>query len=119
MADLFAVTDRGDLEAVVVYLHDDVQVVFGNNDPIRGKDAYKALYRQLTATLRGIRHQIHAVWHTAENTDLVIAAMTVHYTRLDERIVSVPCCNVLQLGDGLIRRYQVYLDIGPVFDQLH
>jgi len=43
ITELFAATDRGDVEAVTGFFRDDVEVFFGNNDPIRGRQAYAAL----------------------------------------------------------------------------
>ncbi|MDT7691124.1 MAG: hypothetical protein QOI75_491 [Pseudonocardiales bacterium] len=114
ITELFAATDRGDVEAVTGFFRNDVEVFFGNNDPIRGRQAYAALYGRITGSLRGVRHELHDVWHAAEDGDLVLARLTVHYTRLDGSVVSVPCCNVFRLG-GLTAQYRVYIDIGPVF----
>ena len=38
-----------------------------------------------------------------------------HYTRVDGRKVTVPCCNVFQVGDGLVWAYRSYLDMTPVY----
>lgn len=46
---------------------------------------------------------------------MVAASMTLHYTRSDMVTVSLPCCNIVHIDDGLICRYQVYVDITPVF----
>ncbi len=110
---LFAATDRGRIDAVSSYLHDHVEVRFDNYDPIHGKDAYAALYREFSSNFRGIRHEIHDIWHAAESTDVVVASMTVHYSRHSGSVVSVPCCNVLHVENGRIRKYCVYLDITP------
>jgi hypothetical protein len=45
----------------------------------------------------------------------VIAELDVHYQRLDGRRVTLPCCNVFRVRDGLVSDYRVYLDIGPVY----
>jgi ketosteroid isomerase-like protein len=45
--------------------------------------------------------------------DVVITEMAVDYERLDGRKVTLPCCNVFRVRDGLISDYRVYLDIGP------
>jgi len=115
ITELFAATDRGAVEAVSRFFRDDVEVFFGNNDPIRGRAAYAALYSQFTGSLSGVRHEIHDVWHAAEEGDVLLARLTVHYTRLDGLMVSLPCCNVFRLSGGLIAQYRVYVDLGPVF----
>jgi ketosteroid isomerase-like protein len=115
ITELFAATDRGDVEAVSRFFRGDVEVFFGNNEPIQGRAAYAALYSQVTGSLSGVRHEIHDVWHAAEEADILLARLTVHYTRLDGLVVSLPCCNVFRLDGGLIAQYRVYVDVGPVF----
>jgi ketosteroid isomerase-like protein len=55
------------------------------------------------------------LWQVAGNPDIVIAEMTVHYSRLDGTSVSLPCCNVFRTHDGAIADYQIYMDVNPVF----
>jgi hypothetical protein len=47
--------------------------------------------------------------------DVVIAEMNVRYERLDGRKVTLPCCNVFRVRDGLVSDYRVYVDLGPVY----
>ncbi|MEA2564875.1 MAG: hypothetical protein QOD49_52, partial [Actinomycetota bacterium] len=61
------------------------------------------------------RHEIHDIWHAAEDADVLIARMTVHYTRLDGSSIGLPCCNIFRMRGDLIADYRVYMDINPVF----
>jgi hypothetical protein len=36
--------------------------------------------------------------------------------RTDGRELTLPCCNVFRLPDGLVADYRVYVDIGPVYE---
>jgi ketosteroid isomerase-like protein len=112
---LFAALDRGDLRAVSSYLNDDVVVVLSNQEPIRGATAFVELYEQVTGTLAGLRHELHDVWSAAEDPAIWIVRMTVHYSRLDGKTVSLPCCNVLRFAQDLVSNYQVFMDMAPVF----
>lgn len=112
---LFAAIDRGDIRAAVGYMHEDVVLWFGNLDPVHGRDAIESLNVEFTSQLRGVRHELHDVWTPAGEGDVRIVRMTVHYTRLDGDVVSLPCCNVYRLRDGAIVEYRVYMDAGPVF----
>ena len=49
--------------------------------------------------------------------DALIAEFDVHYTRLDGREVTLPCCNVFRLRDGLVSEYRSYIDANPVYAQ--
>jgi ketosteroid isomerase-like protein len=115
LAAMFAALDRGDLEAMLASLHDDVVVRLGNQPPIHGLAAFKDLHTELTASLGGVRHELHDVWTATEDAAIRVARMTVHYTRLDGQVVSVPCCNVFRVRDGAISEYDVFLDVTPVF----
>ena len=112
---MFTASDSGNIDGLLNFLTDDVVLVFGNADPVRGKAAVEAQARQVTSRLKGVRHEIHDIWQTGENADVVIARMTVHYSRLDGSIVSLPCCNIFRMSGGLIADYRIYMDVNPVF----
>ena len=112
---LFAAVDRRDGDAVLGFLTADVVLVFGNNDPMEGKARFEEAQRSFASLIGGLRHEIHDIWHAVEDSDVVIARMTVHYTRLDATGVSVPCCNIFRMSGDLVAEYRVYMDINPVF----
>jgi len=112
---MFAASDSGDVAAMLRFLTDDVVLVFGNAEPIHGKTAVEALFRQVTSRLRSVRHEIHDIWQASEDARVSIARMTVHYTRLDGSVVSLPCCNIFCVSGDLIADYRVYMDVNPVF----
>ena len=64
------------------------------------------------ASIAAIRHEITSMLSVG---DVVIVEMAVHYERLDRRKVTLPCCNVFRVRDGLVSDYRGYLDIGPVY----
>ena len=112
---LFAALDAGDLATVSSYLRDDVVVILSNQEPIHGAAAFAELYGQVAGMLAGLHHEIHDVWSAAEDPTVLIAQMTVHYTRRDGKTVSLPCCNVFHFAENLVSGYQVFMDMTPVF----
>jgi ketosteroid isomerase-like protein len=112
---MFAAVDRRDGDEVLGFLTDDVVLVFGNNEPIEGKERFGEAQRNFAFLIKGLRHEIHDVWRAVEDPDVLVAAMTVHYTRLDGSGVSLPCCNVFRMSGELIVDYRVYMDMNPVF----
>jgi ketosteroid isomerase-like protein len=112
---LFNAIDHGDIDAMAAFLRDDVVTRLGNQPPLLGAQAFKDLYAQLTKSISGIRHELHDIWTAAGDEAIRVVRMTVHYTRLDGNVVSVPCCNTFCLRDGAIAEYQVYIDLTPVF----
>jgi ketosteroid isomerase-like protein len=111
--ELFAATDAKDVVANAAYVADDIELRFGNNEPVVGKAAYEAMSKEFYASLKSLRHEIHSLW--TEDDDVVITEMTVHYERLDGRQLSLPCANVFRLRDGLVADYRIFMDINPVF----
>jgi ketosteroid isomerase-like protein len=111
--ELFATTDAKDIEANAAYLTDDVELRFGNNDPVIGKPAYIATSKDFYGSLGSLRHEIHSLW-TIED-DVVVTEMTVHYERLDGQRLSLPCANIFRLRGGLVADYRIFMDITPVF----
>jgi ketosteroid isomerase-like protein len=112
---MFAASDGGDIEGLLSFLTDDVVLVFGNADAVHGKAAVAAQASQVTSRLKGVRHEIHDIWQAAEDADVIIARMTVHYSRLDGIVVSLPCCNIFRMSGDLIADYRIYMDVNPVF----
>jgi ketosteroid isomerase-like protein len=112
---LFAAVDRRDGDTLLGLLADDVVLVFGNNDPIEGKRRFAEAQRDFSSAIKGLRHEIHDVWSAVEDPDVLIARMTVHYTRLDGSGVSLPCCNVFRMSGEVVADYRVFMDMTPVF----
>jgi ketosteroid isomerase-like protein len=110
-----AAGDSGDTTTQASFFTDDVVIGFGNLDPIQGKDIAESYARQFLSSLKGMRHEIHEIWHPVEDDNLAVAQMTVHYTKLDGTVVSLPCINVFRFRGDLIADDRVYMDINPVF----
>jgi ketosteroid isomerase-like protein len=91
---------------------DDVQLRLGNAESVRGKSAFVEAVNAFLASVGGFRHEVLSVW---SDGDALIAEFDVHYTRLDGGEVTLPCCNVFQLRDGLVAEYRSYIDATPVY----
>jgi ketosteroid isomerase-like protein len=109
---LFEAMDGAAIPAAAALMTDDVHVRFGNGDPIEGRDAFAVSGEQFTASIGSIRHEITYIQNFE---DVVVVEMQVHYTRLDAKQLTLPCCNVFRMRDGLVADYRVYMDISPVY----
>jgi ketosteroid isomerase-like protein len=110
--ELFAALDRKDVTALAAQLGDDVRTRMGNQDPVEGKVAFTQAAGGFLESIAAIRHEIHSIWSV---DDAVVTEMSVHYTRLDGGQLTLPCCNVFRLRDGLVVDYRVYMDVSPVY----
>ena len=109
---IFAAFDAADVSALAALMTDDVRLRLGNAEAVEGKTAFVDAVDAFLASVAGFRHEIIDVW---SDGDALITELEVHYTRRDGKRVTVPCCNVFQLRDGLVCGYRSYLDATPVY----
>jgi ketosteroid isomerase-like protein len=109
---IFAAFDARDLSALAAFMTDDVRLRLGNAETVVGKGAFVDAVSAFLGSVAGFRHEVINVW---SDGDALIAELDVHYSRLDGREVTVPCCNVFGLRDGLVADYRSYIDANPVY----
>lgn len=109
---VFSAIDASDFDSVAALLADDVHFRFGNFDPTETKAGFATFAQGMQSAIRSIRHEIHHLWEVEPGT--VVAAMDVHYQRADGQSVTLPCCNVFRVRDGLVHDYRIYMDVNPV-----
>jgi ketosteroid isomerase-like protein len=103
---LFDATDAKDTAAKLAFISDDIQVRFGNAEPVVGRDAFCETSDAFNASLLAVDHEIQSLLEdSAQN--MVVAELLLHYTRLDEAKLTLPCCTVFRLRDGLIADYRI------------
>ena len=109
---VFATFDVKDVSTLASFMTDDVELRLGNAETIKGKTAFVDAVKGFLASIAGVRHEILTVY---EDSDAAIVEFDVHYTRLDGDVVTLPCCNVFRVRDGLIAEYRSYMDATPVY----
>jgi len=109
---IFAAFDTKDVSILAAHMTDDVRMRLGNAETVEGKTAFVEAVNAFVASVGGFRHEIIDVW---SDGNTLVTELEVHYTRLDGQQVTVPCCNVFQLRDGLVSGYRSYIDATPVY----
>ena len=110
---LFAIVDHGTPEELAQYFADDGVLRFGNADPVVGREDIRETSRQFRQSLAGLAHEVLSAWRFE---DTIMTELSVTYHRHDGQTLTLPCANAFDLtADGLIARYQIYMDIAPVF----
>jgi ketosteroid isomerase-like protein len=109
---VFAALDGGDVRGLAAMMDDNVRLQLANTEESHGKESFEKAVKAFLGSVSGFRHEVVDVWRDGET---IVAELHVHYTRLDGRKVTVPCCNVFQVGDGLVWAYRSYLDMTPVY----
>ncbi|MGA8334657.1 MAG: nuclear transport factor 2 family protein [Solirubrobacteraceae bacterium] len=109
---IFGAFDAKDVSAFAAFMTDDVRLRLGNGEPVQGKPAFVEAVTAFLASVAGFRHEVLNVW---SDGDALVAEFDVDYTRLDGGEVTLPCCNVFRLRDGLVAEYRSYIDASPVY----
>jgi ketosteroid isomerase-like protein len=112
VAPIFADIDAMDADKFVAHLTPGVRFRFANADPAIGHAAVKQGVEGFWATIDGLTHHIQKVYEVG---DTVIAQIDVEYRRKDGKSVTVPNCDVLTFQGDLVRDWQIYIDLAPVF----
>ena len=110
--ELLATIDAKDTAKFVSYLAPDGEFVFGNAPPAVGHAAIGAAVGGFFAAIQGCRHRLATTW---EGPDSAAGEGTVTYTRLDGSTITLPFVDVFHFRDGRIGRYQIYMDVNPLF----
>jgi ketosteroid isomerase-like protein len=104
--------DAKDIASLAALATDDVRLQIGNAPVVEGNAAFVRSLETFVASVASFGHAMTEIW---SDRDALIAELAVHYTRLDGQEMTLPCCNVFRLRDGLVADYRVYMDIGPVY----
>jgi ketosteroid isomerase-like protein len=110
---LFAAVDTKDATAFGAFLAPDARLVFGNAEPLVGRDAVVDGIGAFFSTIDGLAHRIVNQWYAGGDT---VAETEVTYQRLDGKSVTVPAVSIWRTRtDGLIDDYRIFVDLAPVY----
>jgi ketosteroid isomerase-like protein len=109
---LIRAVDDADHNAIAARTRTDVHFRFGNAAPTATQSELLAAAESFRAAIADLRHTVLDIWEVDDTT--VIALMDVYYRRLDGRELTLPCCNVFRVRDGLVDTYLIYMDVNPV-----
>jgi ketosteroid isomerase-like protein len=110
--DMLAAFDKNDISELGTFVTIDVRLQLMNTEAVRGQHAFATAVGAFHDSVASVRHEVLDLWIDG---DTVIAELRVHYTRLDGRKVTLPCCNVFRISDGSIADYRSYMDATPVY----
>jgi ketosteroid isomerase-like protein len=112
VSTLFQALDAFDAKTFASFLTNDAVFVFGNAEPVRGKQTIHDVVAGFFTSIQAIRHDLLDTW-TLPAT--VICRGVVTYTRHSGTQLSVPFANVFKLRDGLIQDYLIYVDNSQLY----
>jgi ketosteroid isomerase-like protein len=109
---IFADIDAFDPDKFVAHLTEDCTFRFANAEPAVGRAAIKEAVTGFFSSIDGLTHHIVEVWDVG---DVSIARINVEYVRKDGKHVTVPNADILVYEGDLVRDWQIYIDIAPVY----
>jgi ketosteroid isomerase-like protein len=112
IAAIFADIDAFDPDKFVAHLTPDAKFRFANADPVTGREAVKEAVTGFFSSIDGLTHHILNVYESGET---VIAQIDVEYLRKDGKSVTVPNADILVFDGDLVRDWQIYIDVTPVY----
>jgi ketosteroid isomerase-like protein len=112
VAPIFADIDALDPDKFITHLTPDVTFRFGNADPLTGREAVREAVAGFFTTIDGMRHHILGSY---DDGDTSIVKIDVEYLRKDGKSVTVPNADILVFDGNLVRDWQIYIDLAPVF----
>ncbi|WP_197277081.1 nuclear transport factor 2 family protein [Sphingomonas profundi] len=111
----FRAVDRKDIDGFIDMLTDDHRFVFGARPPVIGKDDARVVVNHFWTMIGRLRHNI---WRLTEAGEFIFVEANVDYERLDGKVVTVPCCDVIRTRGRLLCEQRAYLDQAEVFAEV-
>jgi ketosteroid isomerase-like protein len=109
---LIRAVDAADQNAIATLTATNVHFRFGNADPTDTQSELLAAAQSFRHAVADLRHTILDLWEVGDG--MVVALMDVYYRRLDGRELTLPCCNIFRVHNGLVDDYRIYMDVNPV-----
>jgi len=106
------------VDEVLSYNTEDAYYRFGSFPPVRGIEAIrKNLYDTHLDIMKSLKVEVLQTW---EFGDTVIFEMLIRITRIDDRVVELPCVDVIRLSaEDKLRDTRVYIDPAPLMEGLN
>ena len=115
--ELLKAVDTANETALETAFDTDIILIFGNQDPIKGRDEVLETFRSTSDTFEAIHHELHGVWMGVwDKGEVRSVECTANYTRKDGNTISLPVTSTLRLTkEGRIADYRIFMDASPAF----
>ena len=109
---VYDAVDSMDETKLAPFLTSDCMFIFGNAEPVLGREAAAEASKAFMAKIAGIKHEIVKTWGT---DDHIITMLNVTYTRKDGKSMKFPAATIWRMKDTQIDEYRIYVDNAAVF----
>ncbi len=107
LSGLFPAIDRLDGEAFASYMTEDVEFIFGNAEPVKGRENVQRAVEGFFDSISGLTHQIDQRLFNDQGSAVF---GTVTYRRKNGTELEVPFANLFLMAGDKIRSYRIVLD---------
>lgn len=105
-----------DLGGFLETLHPEVRFRLGSSEPVYGREAVAAVVSRLFSMMTTIEHHTRTL---LVDSDTVVLAADARFVPKSGESVSLPYVNLLNVdATGLIRDYQIHIDLAPLYASL-
>ena len=112
--DFFTDADLVDIDKLMAWFSEDIDLRFGNNPPILDKATAQEVMSEFYASITGMHHEMISIVTSEDNA---ARQAIVTYTRHDGTEVPLPVCSYISRNeDGLMDKLWIYIDINPLYE---
>ena len=112
----YAAMETNDPHQYGAFYAENIQLTFGNEAPIVGRDAVLKAFHGVLKRVRSLHHDLVSVW--PESRGVVIFESIGTWHLFSGKSVSVPACSVFTIANDLFTDLRIYVDNAPVFAAL-
>jgi len=109
---LFGAIDSRSTDEFLACIAPEASFRFGSAPEVEGHDGIRTAVEGFFRSIAALSHRVDRAIADGET---LVCEGEVTYTRRDGSEVTLPFANILDLADGLISRYRIYIDIAPLY----
>ncbi len=105
-------TDQKNPQVFSQFFHPSAHWAFGNNSSVIGRESIAAMAENFYQQVKFLTHEIKT---SMQEGSTILLNGKVTYHRNDDKIITLPFAGSIELRENLIYRYDVFMDVAPLF----
>lgn len=110
--ELFTAIDAMDAVKFASFILEDGSFQFGNWPPVVGRSNIEQTVTGFYTSIKSLKHHLIDVVESGGN---LVSRGEVTYTRHNDTSITLPFCNFFKMEAGLVRNYQIYIDVSTLY----
>ncbi len=110
---VYVAVDAKDAVQFGSFFSEKCELVFGNNPALGSRELIVEVIRDFFSGLKGLDHSFINI---LGSDDYFAAETVIDYTRLDDKVVTVPAVTIIERDDsGACTSLRIFIDLTPVY----